>query len=132
MPVYATEQQLAEWLGLSEPPSGATRALRDASLDVDTLLIGAVYAVDEQGAPTDADTIEALQQATLYQTVHGSPELSGGQALKPGMRTVKIGQISYTAATDPTTGRVVADRYAPRAVDTLRLAGLIPARPVVL
>ncbi|QVJ03059.1 hypothetical protein KGD82_13575 [Nocardiopsis eucommiae] len=91
-----------------------------------------MYATDEEGAPTDGRVADILMQATLYQAEHGSPELSGGKVLPKNMRTVKIDQISYTAATDPVTGRVVEDRYSPRAVGLLRVEGLVPAHPRVV
>lgn len=132
-PVYATPADLAQWLGLEEPPAGAVRALRDASLDVDTLLVGAVYAVDGQGAPTDPRVADILMQATLHQVEHASPELVGGsqQTVAPGLKTVKIDAISYTRATDPVTGRIVEDRMSGRAVSLLWVEGLIPNHPMV-
>lgn len=130
-PVYATPEQLAEYLGVETAPEGAQRALEDASLDVDNLLIGAVYAVDGEGAPTEQRVIDALRRAVLYQVVHGSPELVGGRKRMPeGMRLVRIGQMSYTAATDPATGRVVWDRMSTRAVSVLRVEGLLPTHPI--
>lgn len=132
-PVYATPADLAGWLGLPEPPAGAERALRDASLDVDALLVGAVYAVGGDGAPTSSRVADILMQATLHQVEHSSPELAGGQqqAMAPGLKAVKIDGISYTRATDPVTGRIIADRYSGRARDLLWVEGLIPNHPMV-
>ena len=130
-PVYATPADLAAWLGLQEPPAGAVRALRDASLDVDVILVGAVYAVNDEGAPTDPKVADILMQATLYQAVHGSPELSGGQQAAAGLKQVKIDGITYTRATDPVTGRIIEDPYSERAVNLLWVEGLIPNHPMV-
>lgn len=131
-PVYATPADLAEWLGLPEPPAGAARALRDASLDVDALLVGAVYAVDGDGAPTDERVADILMQATLHQVEHATPELTGQQqTIASGLKSVKIDGISYTRATDPVTGRIIADRYSDRARDLLWVEGLIPNHPMV-
>ena len=66
-PVYATPAELATWLGLAEPPAGAVTALRDASLDVDRLLIGAVYATDADGKPTGERIAGILRDATCAQ-----------------------------------------------------------------
>lgn len=132
MPVYATEEQLAEWLDVNEPPAGAGRALQDASLDVDTLLIGAVYSVDEQGAPTAQTVIDALRDATCAQATFkpkGSnlPSDDGGK-----VTSVKVDKVSKAYATNPATGAVIEEKYSSQAVAILRIAGLVPARPVVI
>lgn len=129
-PVYATPTDLADWLGLDAPPEGAARALRDASLDVDVLLVGAVYAVNDEGAPTDPKAADVLKQATLYQCEHGTPALSGGQEQAKGLKTVKIDGIAYTRATDPATGRIIEDRMSDRAMGLLWVEGLIPNHPM--
>lgn len=130
-PVYATPTQLAEWQGLDDPPANATRALRDASLDVDTLLIGAVYDVDEDGAPTDADVALVLQEATCAQATW-NPNGHAQTAEDAQKTQVKVDKVSVSYAANPQTGRVVRDRYAPAAVDILRIAGLVPAHVVVV
>lgn len=129
-PVYATPIQLAAWLGLADPPANAARALRDASLDVDTLLIGAVYDVDEQGAPTDTDVALVLQEATCAQATFNPDGHS--QTIADSQKTqVKVDKVSVSYAADPSSGRVIRDRYAPAAVDILRIAGLVPTHVVV-
>jgi hypothetical protein len=40
---YATSDEYATWLGEASPPAGAARLLRDASLEVDEMLLTAVY-----------------------------------------------------------------------------------------
>jgi hypothetical protein len=130
--VYATPQELAEWLGLSEPPAGASQALRDASLAVDTLLVGAVYAVDDEEQPTDPKVIAALRDATCAQAAF-KPKGSNTPASEGGkVASVKVDKVSKTYAVSPTTGAVVEDVYSSQAVDILRIAGLIPAHPVVI
>ncbi|WP_053619631.1 hypothetical protein [Nocardiopsis sp. NRRL B-16309] len=128
--MYATDVQLAAWLGLDDPPANATRALRDASLDVDTLLVGAVYDVDEDDQPTDADVALALQEATCAQAAWNPSGHS--QTAEDAQKTqVKVDKVSVSYAADPSSGRVIRDRYAPAAVDILRVAGLVPAHVVV-
>lgn len=130
-PVYATPAQLAEWQGLDDPPAGATVALRDASLDVDILLVGAVYDVDEEDAPADADVALVLQEATCAQATFNPSGHS--QTSDDAQQTqVKVDKVSVTRAANPQTGRVIRDRYAPGAVDILRVAGLVPPSVVVV
>ncbi|MEU0236776.1 hypothetical protein ABZ234_03730 [Nocardiopsis sp. NPDC006198] len=131
-PVYATPAELAEWLGLSEPPAGATVALRDASLAIDGLLIGAVYATDADGKPTEQKVIDALRDAVCAQASF-KPKGSNTPADPGGkLSAVKVDKVSKNFATDPTTGRVVEEPYSSQAVSILRIEGLIPAHPVVI
>lgn len=132
MPVYATPQELADWLGLDEPPAGASTALRDASLAVDMLLVGAVYAVDGEEQPTDPKVIAALRDATCAQAAF-KPKGSNDPAPEGGkVASVKVDKVSKTYAVSPTTGAVVEDAYSQQAVNILRIAGLVPAHPVVI
>lgn len=127
-PVYATPTELADWMGLGSPPDGADRWLRDASMDVDSLLVSAVYDVDEDDLPTDAAVAGALRDATTAQAEYliAVGDRTGAEADKV---RVKVDKVSVERATSPQTGRAVRDRYAARAVQVLRLAGLLPAQP---
>lgn len=132
MPVYATPQELAAWLDLDEPPAGASQALRDASLAVDMLLVGAVYAVDGEEQPTDPKVIAALRDATCAQAAF-KPKGSNTPAPEGGkVASVKVDKVSKTYAVSPTTGAIVEDTYSAQAANILRIAGLIPAHPVVI
>lgn len=132
MPVYATPQELAAWLELDEPPAGASQALRDASLAVDMLLVGAVYAVDDEEQPTDPKVIAALRDATCAQAAF-KPKGSNTPAPEGGRPSaVKVDKVSTNFATNPVTGAVVEDTYSQQAANILRLAGLVPAHPVVI
>jgi len=131
-PVYATPAELADWLGVVDPPAGATVALRDASLSIDGLLIGAVYAVDGNGRPTEQKVIDALRDAVCAQAQF-KPKGSNTPA-EPGgkLASVKVDKVSKTYATSPTTGAVVEETYSSQAVSILRVEGLIPAHPRVV
>ncbi|GAA1454137.1 hypothetical protein [Nocardiopsis tropica] len=131
-PVYATPAELAEWLGLDEPPVGAVTALRDASLAIDGLLIGAVYETDTDGKPTDQHVIDTLRDATCAQATFkpkgsNTPSDPGGK-----LASVKVDKVSKTYAVSPTTGAVVEETYSSQAVSILRIEGLIPAHPRVV
>ncbi len=129
--VYATPQELAAWLDLTDPPAGASLALRDASLIVDDLLVGAVYATDADGRPTDPAVVEALRDATCAQAAH-KPKGTNQPSEGGKVASVKVDKVSKTFATSPTTGAVVDDPVSSQAVSILRLAGLVPAHPRVV
>lgn len=127
-PVYATDAELATWMGLGSPPDGADRWLRDASMDVDSLLVSAVYDVDENDLPTDAAVAAALRDATTAQAEYliAVGDRTGAEADKV---RVKVDKVSVERAVDSSSGRPLRARFAPRAVQVLRLAGLLPAAP---
>ena len=130
--VYATPAELATWLGQAEPPAGATVALRDASLTIDGLLIGAVYATDADGKPTDERVAGILRDAVCAQAAF-KPKGSNAPAPEGGkLASVKVDKVSKTYAVSPTTGAVVEDVYSAQAVSLLRIEGLIPAHPRVV
>ena len=130
-PVYATPDELATWLGLDEPPAGAVTALRDASLDVDRLLIGVVYETDADGRPTDQHVIDTLRDATCAQAVY-NPKGNNVSSDEIQKASVKVDKVSVGRAVDPSTGRVIRDPYSQQAQDILRIGGLIPAHPRVV
>lgn len=65
MKSYATESDLESWYGEALP--GAKALLRDASIEIDSLLIGAIYDTDEDGLPTDPRVRNVLRDATCAQ-----------------------------------------------------------------
>ncbi|MFA5608308.1 MAG: hypothetical protein WDA07_14215 [Leucobacter sp.] len=123
---YATEPEYATWLGAPSAPSGAARLLRDASLEVDEMLLTAHYNVDHDGRPTDEHVIAALRDATCAQAEHRAEhgddvtiiENSGGVSLGP----LRFGAGTSNGNTPP------IPQHSPHAVRILRLAGLIPGR----
>ncbi|MGH8881004.1 MAG: hypothetical protein ACRD0P_27225, partial [Stackebrandtia sp.] len=70
MRVYASPDEYADWLGAAAPPAGAAQALRTASLRVDELLTSAVYAVDGDGYPAQAEHVDALRDAACAQAAY--------------------------------------------------------------
>jgi hypothetical protein len=53
MPTYATPAELANFLAPEPLPAGAGRLLARASRDVQLATVCAVYAVDDNGLPTE-------------------------------------------------------------------------------
>lgn len=120
---YATLDDLAAYLG-TEPPPGAQKMLRDACdlLDANPL-INASYQVDTGGNPTDVAVQAALRKATCQQVEWwiqtGDPLDEMGQYSQFSFEGVLV--------TRRTSGGA-PDRVAPKARDTLRVAGLYPGR----
>lgn len=125
--VYATGAQFADWLGLTEPPAGADRMLRAASLDVERILRCAVYPVDDAGMPTDPAHITAMQDATCAQAEYnrGRGDPYGVGAGRISQAT--IGRISVQRA--GATGAVAPGRNSAQAAEILQQAGLTGAEP---
>ena len=113
---YATTGELTAWLpdGLTIPVD-ATRLLASASRAVDRMLmvLGAVYDVDTDNLPTDADVIVALRDATCAQAswwIETGDEQGVASALT-----------SANSGGGPSWGGLVP-RFAPGAVEILQTA----------
>lgn len=128
---YATPQQYADWLGVDTAPAGAERALAEASLVVDEVLLTAVYDVDDAGMPTAAKVVEALTEATCAQADYGKttgdPNNTGAAG---AWSSVKVGSASLTRGGGGGAGGAAGGgRYAPQALAILWKAGLIGGGP---
>jgi hypothetical protein len=126
MVVYATADDLADFLDPAPVPPTAPRHLPQASEDIDELLIGAVYDVDANDLPTDPRIADALKRATCAQALFiavGGDETGA----KAQFGTVNVGSIAYSRnqRMDGANARVPL-RYGPRAVSILRMAQLLP------
>lgn len=66
MLIYATPEDLTEWLG-SPAPDNATALLRKASGLVAHAIRGAVYQTTSEGLPTRPEYLTACREATLTQ-----------------------------------------------------------------
>jgi hypothetical protein len=130
-PVYATEAEYATWLGTAAP-AGSARALRAASGRVDELLITAYYDTDDDGAPTEADVIEALMEATCaqadYQRAIGDASSTGAPRQ---WASVGIGSARLSRGQSTGGGTASPGKYSSEAYSILQRAGLIPTEPWV-
>ncbi|WP_439675997.1 hypothetical protein [Embleya sp. MST-111070] len=122
---YATPEQLAAWTG-QPAPADADRLLARASEDVDSALLTAVYAVDDDGDPTDPHIVTALSNATCAQVEYQLAAGDDGTGAASRWDSVSIGPVSLSGRAAPTTGAGV--ELAPRADRVLRRAGLEPGR----
>ncbi|MGD3112629.1 hypothetical protein, partial [Streptomyces sp. YGL11-2] len=122
--LYATPEQLAAYLG--EPaPDGAERLLTRASEDVDSALLTAVYAVDEDGDALDARVRAALADAVCAQVEHWLATGDDGTGAGGIWDSVSIGPVSLSGRSGQPPGAGGVE-LAPRAARALRRAGLEP------
>ena len=128
MAAYATAAQLAAYSGQGLDPINDARQLQDASDQVDSVLIGAVYDTDTNQMPTDSNVILGLQLAVCAQVIYwrtkGDELDQAGeyQVMSVGSVTLDKGRTSGIKA----AGQVLA----PRAMAALRVAGLLPIQPI--
>ena len=127
--VYATTEDLANWLRAA-PPAGSRRALAEASRDVDQMLLTAVYDVDDDGLPTDADVIAAMRDATCAQAEYaralGDPTGVGAGRITQA----QIGSVSFQRSAASGPAGSAPSRYSPQAWQILQQAGLTGHEPL--
>lgn len=68
--MYATPEELKEYLKLEEEPDDAEDLIVEAGEEIDDILLASRYPVDSDGMPTDPKHIEAMKRATLVQAKH--------------------------------------------------------------
>lgn len=109
-PAYATSADLAAWLQAA-PPDDSDKLLRDATRELDFALKAAIYDVDDDGEPTDAEVIAALRDACCavveWWQETGDPLSSGG-----AYTSVSIGSVtlSRSQASGAPSGDVLGRR----------------------
>jgi hypothetical protein len=125
---YASVDDLTAFLGSLPLPLDVSRLLEEASDDLDGVLVGARYATDDSGMPTDAAVQTALRKACERQ-VHWLMDrddetgaTSDVQSMTTGSRSVTRRTGANAAATTPQLG--------PRAAQALRTSGLLHPFPV--
>jgi hypothetical protein len=125
---YATTADYANATGAA-PPAGARLLLSRASARIDELLVAAVYAVDEDGMPTDPAVVEALRDATCAQARYMTA--TGGDDAGDGYSQVSIGNVSMSGRMLGGTGGSSGGRYSDDTLGILRRAGLLYGKPWV-
>lgn len=127
--VYATPADLADFTG-EDAPSNASALLRRASLLVDGLTVTARYDTDEDGYPTDLDTLEAFRDATCAQGAWfdetGDTSGAAGRA-----NSLSLGSFSMSGGGTGSGSNTTAaeSRVSPEAVQILATAGLLNQPP---
>ncbi|WP_242908674.1 hypothetical protein [Actinomadura terrae] len=129
MAVYATPDELAEFLAPDPAPPGAARLLARASRDVDGALLCTRYAVDDTtGVATDPKTAAAIKEATLEQAAW---RVANGEAdgISAPAGSAAIGSVNVTRPAPGTAGSGTVGRLGEQAAEVLRLAGLTGHAP---
>jgi hypothetical protein len=125
---YATAAQLATYTGDPQNEPTDDRQLTMASTHIDTALIGAFYATDTNGNPTDAIMIQGLQDATCAQVEYW--RATGDElGLAEDFEDLSIGSVTLRRGRQ-TTPKTRGPILAPKAIQHLRLCGLWPVTPV--
>lgn len=114
---HATVTQLEAWTG-QPAPAQAARLLQRASDLVDSRITVA-YAVDDDGAATDAGVLAALADAVCAQVEAWTQGGSEEDDIHGPPAKTQVGPLSVEESW--------MDRLAPRASDRLRRAGLLNA-----
>lgn len=121
--IYATIANYRAWsLDAITPDDRVTWQLARASEDIDRALIGAVYPVDANGMPTDADDIQTFQDATCAQVAFRQ-ELSDDTGAASRNDSTSIGGISIHRAAG--TAALAMPPLGPEALKILHLAGAV-------
>lgn len=117
MLIYADESDLSTWLSM-DPPANAAQLLRSASLLVTDGTSGDYYDVDGTGMPSDADTLQAFNDATCAQAAMwmaaGIDPATAGLPPAGPVRLKKIGtgQVEYDTAGQTTVTMAQARQIA--------------------
>lgn len=129
MPIYATTAELAEWTG-EAAPANADQLLRQASRLVRRATMTAIYVVDEDDLPTDADVLAAFRDATCAQVASwaalGIDPTAGPASVRGAVQSSSIGGGTVTYADTSTTKAAAVDNLASEAWLILADAGLLP------
>lgn len=124
---YASEDDFKAYLAPDPVPEGAARLLRDASLEVDDMLLTAIYHVDHDDMPTDPKVRAALRDATCAQAEFRAEYGDELEAISDG-EAISLGPIRFGGKSSSGVSVESMPKHAPKALRHLRLAGLTPGR----
>lgn len=121
MRMYASDADLAVWIGGVNPPNPGNSTMRRASLLIDAALVASVYPTNAGGWPTCETQIEALRDATCALVEYWLTTGDDGRSERT--TSAEIGGVKFTKTfQDQGTG----GRRLPIEVRTLlREAGLL-------
>lgn len=126
-PVYATSADLTAYCAPDPAPAGVgARQLRDASAQVDEILLTAIYDRDADEQPTDPRVAAAMRDATCAQALHVN--LYGDEVeIREASGPVSLGPLSLGGRQSSGSSGAGASVpvWAPKAVAVLRAEGLI-------
>lgn len=107
---------------------GVRRALREASGKIDEMLLASVYPVDDDGFPTDADTIVAMRDATVAQAEYAKITGDVNSIGNNQWASVEIGTAKLSRGSTG-QGFSIPGAWSPKAFRILQRAGLTAFGP---
>jgi hypothetical protein len=127
--VYASVAQFRNWSGdLGTPSQRVQVALQRASEQMDVALVAAVYRVDADGMPLDAGLVNVLVRATSAQAQY-IIAVNDDANVKREYASTSVGGVSTSRAAGMQS--MALPPMAPQALAILRVAGVLPAAPLV-
>lgn len=127
--VYATVPQYQNWSGDKATPFERVRVkLQRASEDIDRALIGAVYATNANGMPTDPMLIDVLMRATCAQAAFLLAD-NDDTGIKRQYSSTSMGGVSQTRAAWAAGNEMPP--LAPRAAEILQVAGVLQSAALI-
>lgn len=128
--VYATVSDYVAYTngsGVAVNQPRVTFLLPRASVILDRALVGARYAVDPQGYPTDATLIDSLSKAVCEQVMF-MLDMDDDTGVKARMDQVAVGGLSFHRTAG--TAGLAKIPLAPMALELLHLCGALPTAPL--
>lgn len=127
--VYASVAQYRGWSGDNvTPQQRVSVALQRATEQIDVALVGAVYRTDADGMPTDAGLANVLTRATSAQAQYLIAHNDDAN-VKREYASISMGGASYSRAAAMQAPALPP--IAPQALAILRVAGILPAAPLI-
>ncbi len=127
--VYASVQQYRNWSGDTWTPSEIIQVkLQRATEDIDVALVAAVYRTDANGMPLDPGLANVLVRATSAQCQYLLDQ-NDDSGIKREYSTTSIAGV--TATRSAKMQGLWMQPTAPRALQILRVEGVLPAAPLV-
>lgn len=127
--VYASAAQYRAWSGDTWTPfQRVTVALQRATEQMDVALTAAVYRVDADGMPLDAFVANCFMRATSAQAQY-IIAVNDDANVKREYSSTSVGGVSATRAAS--MQGLALPPIAPQALAILRVAGVLPAAPLV-
>ena len=127
--LYASVAQYRAWSGDTWTPSQIIQVkLQRATEDIDVALVAAVYRVDADGMPLDPQLANVLVRATSAQTQYLLDQ-NDDSGIKREYASTNVGGVSATRSAKMQGGWM--QPIAPRALQILRVEGVLPAAPLI-
>lgn len=127
--LYATVAQYRNKTGDQFTPDATVqRRLQLASEQLDLALIGAVYAVDGDGMPTDPGLVDTLVRACCEQVLFLNAHNDDAQ-VKREYASTNVGGVSVTRSA-AMQARALPP-LGPQALAILRVSGVLPSAPLI-